>query len=57
MGQFILITNEIDSKGQVVLFRDQLYRLYRLLASIITDCSTIFTSKFSQPLSKLVGIE
>src|SRR5690349_8716397 len=57
MTYFIPTTSTVDSMGTAVLFRDWIFRLHGLPASIVSDRSTTFTSHVSRSLCKMLGIK
>ena len=56
MAHYIPTCEDTNSEKVVRLYFDNIFRLYSLPDSIISEQGTQFTSRFSRTLCKLVGI-
>jgi len=56
MAHYIPTTTEVNSKGIARLFLDNIFRLYRLPDSIVSNRCTQFVSSFTRALTDLLGI-
>ena len=54
---FVATTKEISAEELVRLFRDNMWKLYVLLESIILDKGLQFTAKLTKELNKILEIE
>ena len=56
MAHYIPTHESVTSKGTARLYIDNIFRLHALPDSLVSDCSTQFTSSFLRSLWKLVGV-
>ena len=56
MAHFIPCTDEIDSEGTARLFADHVFRLHGLPRSVVSDRGSVFASKFTRALCKILQI-
>ena len=54
---FIVMTEKIMTKGLVRLFRDNVWKLYRLLKSVILDRGPQFVTGLMKKLNEMLEIE
>ena len=57
MAHFVATIKETLAERLVRLFRDNLWKLYRLLESVILDRGLQFVVKLIKKLKKMLGIE
>ena len=57
MAHYIPTTTDVTSKGIARLFFDNIFRLHGIPDSVVSDCSTQFTSDFTRALANLVGTQ
>ena len=57
MTHFVAITEETLVEGLVRLFRDNVWKLYKLPESIVVDKGMQFTAEMTKELNKMLGIE
>ena len=57
MAHFVTVTEEILVEGLVMLFRDNIWKLHRLLKSVILDRGSQFVVKLTKELNQILGIE
>ena len=57
MVYYIPTTTDVNSKGIVRLFLDNIFRLHGLLDSIVSDHGSQFVSQFTGSLTDLLGIQ
>jgi len=56
MTHFVATTEETTAKGLAKLFRDNIWRLYRLLKSMVSDKGLQFVAKLTKELNRMLGI-
>ena len=54
---FVATIEEILAKGLARLFRDNIWKLYRLPESIVSDRGPQFAAKLTKELNRMLGIE
>ena len=54
---FVAITEETLAEGLVRLFRDNIWKLYRLPESMVSDRGPQFATELMKELNKMLGIE
>jgi len=57
IAYFVATTKETLVKGLVRLFRNNVWKLHRLLKSMILDRKLQFSAKLTKELNKILGIE
>ena len=57
MSHFVVTTEKTTAEGLVRLFRDNMWKLHRLLESVISDRGTQFAAGLTKELNKMLGIE
>ena len=57
MTHFVAIIEGILAEGLVRLFRDNVWKLYRLLESIVSDRRLQFAAEITKELNSMLGIE
>jgi len=57
MSHFVAMTEKTMVEGLVKLFRDNVWKLHRLLESIILDRGPQFAARLTRELNKMLGIE
>jgi len=57
MAHFVATTEEILVEGLARLFRDNVWKLYRLPESIVLDRESKFTAELTRELNKMLGIK
>jgi len=57
ISHFVVITEKMIAKGLVRLFRDNMWKLHRLLESVILDRGFQFVIELIRELNKMLGIE
>ena len=57
MAYFVAIIKGMMAEGLVRLFRDNVWKLYRLLESIISDRGPQFVAELTKELNKILRIE
>jgi len=57
MAHFMATTEETSAESLARLFRDNLWKLYRLPESIISDREPYFVAELTKELNKILGIE
>jgi len=57
MTHFVAITEETLVEGLARLFRDNVWKLYKLPESIVVDKGMQFTAEMTKELNKMLGIE
>ena len=54
---FVVTTEEISVEGLARLFRNNIWKLYELLESIVLDRGPQFTAEMTKKLYKILGIK
>jgi len=57
MSHFVAITEKTTAEGLARLFRDNVWKLHRLLESVISDRGLQFAAGMTKELNKMLGIE
>jgi len=57
MAHFVATTEETLAEGLVRLFRDNVWKLHRLLESVISDRGPQFVAELTKKLNRMLGIE
>ena len=57
MTYFVAITEGTSAEGLVRLFRDNVWKLHRLLESVVSDRGPQFTAELTKELNRMLGIE
>ena len=57
MTHFVATTEATSVEGLARLFRDNIWKLHRLLESIVLDRGPQFVAEFTKELNKMLGIE
>jgi len=57
MSHFVVTTEKIIVEGLARLFRDNVWKLHRLLKSVISDREPQFAAGLTKKLNKMLGIE
>ena len=57
MTYFVATTEETSVEGLARLFRDNVWKLYRLLESVVLDRGPQFVAELMKELNKILGIE
>ena len=57
MSQFMAMTEKITAEGLAKLFRDNVWKLHRLLENIVSDREPQFTAELMKELNEMLGIE
>ena len=57
MSHFVATTEKTTAKGLMRLFRDNVWKLHRLLESVISDRGPQFAAELMRELNKMLGIE
>ena len=57
MIYFVAITEKTTVEGLAWLFRDNIWKLYGLLKSVVSDRGSQFVVKLTKELNKMLGIE
>jgi len=57
MSHFVATTEKTTAEGLVRLFRDNMWKLHRLLESVISDRGPQFVVELTKKLNKILGIE
>ena len=57
MSHFVATTEKITAEGLVRLFRDNMWKLYELLESVISDRGPQFIARLIRKLNKILEIE
>ena len=57
MTHFVAITEGTSAEGLVRLFRDNVWKLHRLLESVVSDRGPQFTAELTKELNRMLGIE
>jgi len=57
MTHFVATTESTSAKGLARLFRDNVWKLYGLLESVVSDRGPQFAAKLTKELNKMLGIE
>ena len=57
MFHFVVTTEKTTAEGLARLFRDNVWKLYRLLKSVILDRGPQFVAGLTRELNKMLGIE
>ena len=57
ISHFLAITEKMMVEGLAKLFRDNVWKLHRLLKSVISDRGPQFTAGITKGLNKMLGIE
>ena len=57
MTYFIATTEETSAEGLARLFRDNVWKLYRLLESIVLDRELQFVAEMTKKLNSILGIK
>ena len=57
MSHFVATTEKTTAEGLARLFRDNVWKLHRLLKSVISDREPQFAAGLTKKLNKMLGIE
>ena len=57
MIHFVITTEGISAERLARLFRDDMWKLYRLPESIVLDRGPQFTAELTKELNRMLGIE
>jgi len=57
MSHFVVTTEKTTAEGLAKLFRDNMWKLYGLLGSVISDRGPQFAAEMTKELNKILGIE
>ena len=57
MAHFVVTTKEMLAEGLARLFRDNLWKLHRLLESVVSDRGPQFAVELTKKLNRMLGIE
>jgi len=57
MSHFVVMTEKVTVEGLARLFRDNVWKLHRLLGSVISDRGPQFVAGLTRELNKMLGIE
>ena len=57
MFHFVVMTEKTTAKGLAKLFRDNMWKLYKLPESMISDRGPQFAAGLTKELNKMLGIE
>ena len=57
MVYFVVTTEEVTAEELARLFRNNMWKLYRLLESVISDRGLQFVIELTRELNKMLGIE
>jgi len=57
MVYFVITTKETLAEGLIRLFRDNVWKLHRLLESVISDREPQFAAELTKKLNRMLGIE
>jgi len=57
MAYFVVTTKEISAEELVILFKNNVWKLYRLLESMISDRELQFVADLTKKLNRMLGIE
>ena len=57
MSHFVAMTEKTTAEGLARLFRDNIWKLYGLPESVISDRGPQFAAKMTRELNKMLGIE
>ena len=57
MTHFVATTEETSAEGLARLFRNNVWRLHRLLESVISDRGPQFVAELTKELNRMLGIE
>jgi len=57
MSHFVATTEKTTAEGLARLFRDNVWKLHRLLESVISDRGPQFAAGLTRKLNKMLGIE
>jgi len=57
MTHFVATTEETSVEGLVRLFRDNIWKLHRLLESVVSDRGPQFAAELMKELNNMLGIE
>ena len=57
MSHFVATTEKTMAEGLARLFRDNVWKLHRLLESVISDRGPQFAAGLTKELNKMLGIE
>ena len=57
MTHFVATTEETSAEGLARLFRNNVWRLHRLLESVISDRGLQFVAELTKELNRMLGIE
>jgi len=57
MTDFVVITERVLAEGLVRLFRDNVWKLHRLLESIVSDRELQFVAEMTKELNNMLGIK
>ena len=57
MTHFVATTEGISVEGLVRLFKDNVWKLYRLLESVVSDRGPQFMAELTKKLDRILGIE
>jgi len=57
MTHFVATTESTSAKGLARLFRDNVWKLYGLLESVVSDRGPQFAAELTKELNKMLGIE
>ena len=57
MTHFVAMIKEMLVEGLARLFKDNIWKLYRLLESIVSDRGPQFSVELTKELNRMLGIE
>ena len=57
MAHFVATTEGISTKGLARLFRDNVWKLHRLLKSVVSDRGPQFAAELTKELNRMLGIK
>ena len=57
MAYFVVTTKEISAEELVMLFKNNMQKLHRLLESMISDREPQFAAELTKELNRMLGIE
>ena len=57
MTHFVTTIEETSVKGLVRLFRDNIWKLHRLLENVVLDRKPQFVAELTKKLNEMLGIE
>ena len=57
MAHFVATTEGISTEGLARLFRDNVWKLHRLLKSVVSDRGPQFAAELTKELNRMLGIK